>query len=102
MTSYGKSPTVPDSTIAANVHETFDVHGHFGAKSPFDFVFVLDLPTKFGNIVVRQIMHSPGRIDSGDLEDLLGPAIADAEDVRKRDPDPLVPGEVDTSNPCHA
>jgi hypothetical protein len=58
-----------EAPVTTDVHETLDVHGHFGAQGPFDLVVTLDLLTQLVHVVIGEIDGTAIRIHSGALED---------------------------------
>jgi hypothetical protein len=89
---------MPDSAIAADIHETLDVHGDLASERPLDLDPGLNLPAKTIHIVVGKILCPDVEIDASRLEDLLRACPPDPEDVGEGDLDPLVPREVNSCN----
>ena len=61
-----------ETPVATDVHETLDVHGHFGAQGTLDLVVPFDLVPQFVHVVIGEIDRTAIRIHSGVLEDQLG------------------------------
>ena len=56
---------------------------------------------QFLHITVLKILHPDVGVDTAFGKDGSGPCGADSVDVGECDFDPLIAGNVDTSNPCH-
>jgi hypothetical protein len=63
---------VPETSVATDVYETLDIHGHFGAQGTFDLVVALDLLAKLVHIVIGQIERAAIRIHTSIFEDHSG------------------------------
>ena len=83
-----------DAAIAADVHETLDVHGHFTAKVTLHLVIVQNFRTKQLGFFFGKILDAGVGIDARLLQDLTRRAQTDAVDVRKADLDALVAGKI--------
>lgn len=87
--------------VTPYVHETLDVHGHFGTQSTFHLEVGFDLLTKTIHVVVVQILGATVRIDPGVIQDLLRAAVPDPVDVGQGDFDPLPSGKINSCDTCH-
>ena len=68
----GKAASMPETPVTADVHETFDIHGHFGAQGALDLVVTFDLVPQLVHVVIGEIGRTAIRIYSGVLEDHSG------------------------------
>ncbi len=69
LTPDRQAASVPDTPVATDVHETLDVHGHFGAQGTLDLIVALDFLTEFVHVVIGEIERSAIRIHSSVVED---------------------------------
>src|SRR5262245_41203263 len=102
LTAHGQTFAVPKAAVAANVHETFDVHGHFRTQSAFHLVLILDRTTQPIDLVVVQLVHATVRIHSGCLQDPMRGWHADPEDVRECDFNALCAWKIDSCDTSHS
>jgi len=87
---------MPEPTVAADVHESFDVHGNLGSQRTLNLKLALNLPSDTIHVFVGEIMSPDARADSGAAENLGRPGPSDPKDVRERDLDPFSTREVYT------
>src|SRR5690606_19131053 len=95
-----QAAAVPNTPVAAEIHEALDVHRHLAAQIAFDGELRDDV-AQARDLGFRQVFHLRGRLDAGRLADVERTAAADAEDVRQRDADVLVRGDIDARYTCH-
>src|SRR6476661_5683915 len=76
-----KTPTVPNATIAPDVHQALDVHGHFGTERALHLHRALDHLAEPGHLGVRQIADPGVRVDARLAQDAAAGGTTDAEDV---------------------
>ncbi|MPL95823.1 hypothetical protein SDC9_41995 [bioreactor metagenome] len=93
---------VTQAAVAAEVHQTLDVHRHFTAQVALDREVGVDVFADGEHFGVGQIVHAAGRIDADGLDDLGGEHRADAVDVLKSDRDAFPGRNVDASNTCQS
>jgi len=91
---------VTESTVATNVHQTFDVHGCFAAQVTFNGESC-DLIANFFEISVRQIFDLFGICDAGSFADLSSAGATNTEDGSKANLSMFVRRNVDASDTCH-
>ena len=101
LTPHRQATAVSDSPVAADIHETLDVHGYFGAQGPLNLEVAFDRTTEAVHIVVREVLSSAIGINAACRQDLFGSCVTDAVDVCQCDLDPLTAREIDASNTCH-
>ena len=54
-----------DTTIAANLNQSFNIKSHIPAKIAFNNVVLVDIVTQFGDIVLGKVFDSGIRIYTG-------------------------------------
>ncbi len=81
LAANGKTDTVANATVAADIHETLDVKLDFRAEVTFNLVVCADDFANFGCLSVSPILDFELGVNAGLLEDSLGRATSDAEDV---------------------
>src|SRR4051812_10289548 len=89
-----------ETAVAADVHQSLDVHRGLAAQVTFDGELG-DLVADLFQIGVAQVLHLLGVGDARRFADLAGARAADAEDGRQADLCVLVRRDVDASNTCH-
>ncbi len=90
-----------DAAVAADFHQTLDVHGNLAAEVAFHLHMVLDVFTKLADFVFGKVLDAGIRVDLGGGQDFLGGSHADAVDVGKPDFHTLFSGQVHARNTCH-
>src|SRR5690606_21621760 len=93
--------TMPLSAVAADVHETLDVHGHLRPQRTLHLVLILDRAPQTVHLVVRQLVHATVRIHPRLRKDLLRGRKTDPVNVRQCDLDPLVARQIHASDSRH-
>src|SRR5579859_5986600 len=101
LTVHGQPAAVPDALVAADLDLAADVRLHLAAQVTFDPVRGLDPVTQPDQVVVAQLMHPAVGADTGGLQRLQCPGVADAVDVGERDLHTLVIGEVNADEASH-
>ena len=72
-----------DSSVATDIHKTFDVHLDSRTELTLDLVLVSDLATDTGDLLVVPLTNLCIVVDSELIKDLLCRAAADTEDIGK-------------------
>ena len=88
------------TTNAADVLQALECHPLLPAQVTLDREG-LGGTAQFLDITVLQILHPDVGVHTGLRKDGSGPCWTNSVDVGEGDFDPLVAGNVDTSNPCH-
>jgi hypothetical protein len=90
LPAYRQALSVPQSAVAAKVHQTLYIHGDVSAEITFDPAFFVNLLSDLSYFGFGQII-SPGiNIDSGRSENLLGSRLSYPVDVGERNFYPLI------------
>jgi hypothetical protein len=101
LTARGQALLVPRTAVAAEVHQPLDVELRVAPEVTLDAVVgldrVADLPD---GVLVEGVGALVGR-DTRVAQDDVGRVPAETNDLRESDLDPLVAGEVDTSDAGH-
>lgn len=85
-----KAFSVAQATITAQIHQSFDIHGHFRSELAFDLVFRVN---GFPNIIDLLFSQTAGlerRVDSGFVKNLSGSAGTDTVNIGQCDPRVLI------------
>jgi hypothetical protein len=56
-----------EASVAADIHESLDVHLDLGVKRSFDPVLRLDLLAQLGGVFLAQLLDPDVRVDAGRL-----------------------------------
>jgi hypothetical protein len=59
-----------DATIAANIHQSLDVHLNFGTESAFYFILIVDDVTKGVLLIVSPVLNFLVFVDAGFCQNL--------------------------------
>ena len=100
LSAHRKAHAMATTAHTADVLQALEGHALLAAEVTLDRVG-LSGTTKLLYVTVLKILDSDVGIDTSLGENGLGPGRADSVDVSEGDFDPLVAGNVDTSNPCH-
>ena len=92
---------MPEPTVAPDVHEAFNVHGHLGSQRTLHLEFTLDLPADAIHVLVGEIVGAHVRADPCTTQDLVSPRPSDPKNVSEGDLDPFSTREIDTCDSCH-
>lgn len=76
---------MPQTTIAADVHQPLDIHVDFPAEVAFDHHFLLDNVPEARNLIVGEISYPRIGTDPRTLQHLLARGEPDAVDVGQAD-----------------
>jgi hypothetical protein len=90
------------ATVAADVHETLDVHLHFAPQRTFDLVIGRDDAPDALHFIIRQIVDLLIDIHSRLRQNCARCGVANAVDVGQTDLRTLLFGQVDSRYTSHA
>ncbi len=93
---------VTQATIAAQIHQTLDVHRNFTAQVALDGEVGVDVLANGQHFGVRKLIHATRTVDVQGFADLLSKERTDTGDVGERDRNPFRGRDIDASNTCHA
>ena len=93
---------MPEPTVAPDVHEAFNVHGHLSSQRTLHLELALDLPADSIHVFVGEIVGADVRVDPGTTQDLVSPGPSDPKDVSEGDLDPFSTREIDACDSCHS
>src|SRR6185437_15305052 len=96
-----QAAAVSQSPVAAQIHQTLDVHGHFAPQVAFDDVVAVDHFTQLKYFLIGELRNPPRLGDRNLFHDFLGFGIADAMDVLERNHNALVGRYVDARDTSH-
>src|SRR4030088_1866915 len=87
LTAHRQSATMTQAAVAAEIHQTLDVHAGLATQIAFDHVVAVDHFTNLQNFLIAQLRNATviGNLDL--LQDLGGVLLADTMDVLERDQD---------------
>src|SRR5689334_4001369 len=92
---------VPQTAVAADLHQPLDVHRDLLAEVTLDATHFLDHPADLADVVFRQILDADIRAHAGRAEDVIRPLAADSVDVGETDLDALGARQIDACDTCH-
>src|SRR5215207_9871422 len=99
---HGQAAAVPDALVATDLDLAADVLRHLAAQVALDPVVPVDVVPQRDQVLVGQVADAHVTADAGGGEGGVRAGLADAVDVRERDLQPLLAGEVDAGEACHA
>src|SRR5712671_3599493 len=101
LTAHRQSAAMTKTAIAAEVHQTLDVHARLATQVAFDQIIAIDHFTDLQHFLVAQLRHAAviGNLDL--LQNLGRIPLADAMDVLERDQDALVGRNIHAGNTGH-
>src|SRR2546423_14221807 len=79
LTADRQTLAMANATVGADVHQSLDIHGDFGAERALDLEIAVDHLAQLRHVGVRQVANAKIRIDTGLLENLAGTAAADSK-----------------------
>src|SRR4026208_2466005 len=93
---------MPQATIAADVHQPFDVHLNLLATIALDTPLLVDHRTNTVNLFLGQLANAPIDADARFAQYLVSARAPDPVDVRQTNLSSLVSWQVDTCYACHS
>src|SRR5512137_1018489 len=101
LSPHRESPPVTQPPVAADVHESLDVHGHLALQIALDPVAALDDPPQLVDLVLGEVLDADVLADLGLGQNLPRQGSADPVDVRQGDLQPLLPRQIHARNSRH-
>jgi hypothetical protein len=101
LPSAGKPPAVTKTSVATDVHESFDVHGDLFAQIALDAALGVDHPTDLADLLLGKLLDADFGGDSSLSQNEPGTIMTDPVNVGKSDIDTLFPRQVDTCYSSH-
>jgi len=95
LTPHRHVPAVPDTTIATNIHQSFDVERNLSAQITLDAKFAIDDFTQPGYFIISEIPHAGIRADAGPGQQVLAGGETNSVDVGQSNFDALLAREID-------
>src|ERR1700749_1506623 len=92
---------VPQAAIAAQVHQTLDVHRDFAAEITLDEIIAVDHFADLDGFGFGQVMDAAVSGDADLLHDLARLRGPDSMDIAEADFDPLLGWDIDAGDACH-
>src|SRR5262249_39059211 len=102
LTAHRQSAAMTQAPVAAEVHQTLDVHGDLAPKLAFDHIAAVDHLTTLTVLCWGELAPPPLRRNRDLLANLLGEGVANAINRSERYLDPLVGRDIHTCNSGHA
>src|SRR5580698_6701308 len=101
LTAHRQPAAMAQAAIAAEVHQTLDVHADFATKIALDQIVAVDHFADLQHFLVAQLADATvsGNLDL--LHDVSGMLLTDAMDVLERDHHALVGRDIHTGNTGH-
>ena len=101
LAAHRHTAAVPQTPVAAEIHQTLDIHCHFTAKLTLDPIVAVDHLADPGDLVIAELVDAHRPCDPGFFAYLGRRRTTDSVDIGQRDADRLV-RKVDTRYARHA
>ena len=101
LTAHRQPATMAQAAIAAEVHQTLDVHADFATKIALDQIVAVDHFADLQNFLVAQLADATVSRNLDLLHDFGRIPLTDAMDVLERDQHALVGRDIHTGNTGH-
>ena len=101
LTMTGQPVPVPETAVAADIHQPLDIHRSLSPERTLDRVIVLDDLPYPRSLLVGQLLRLRHDGYSGLFEDLEGTRATYTEDIGQRDLDMLAVGYIDSDYSRH-
>src|SRR6202012_5401189 len=99
--AHRQSAAMTQAAIAAEVHQTLDVHAGLAAKVALHLIVAVDHFADLQHFLVGKLRHAAVIGNLYLLQDIGGVLLADAMDVLERDQDALVGRDIHAGNTGH-
>src|SRR6195256_586591 len=101
LTAHRQSAAMTQAAIAAEIHQTLDVHAGLASQVAFDHIVAVDYFTDLQNFLIAQLRDATivGNLDL--LQDVGRIPLADAVDILERDQHALVGRNIHAGNTGH-
>jgi hypothetical protein len=100
LTAGGQPSTMPQSPVAADIHQAFDAHIHLSPQTSFNLVTVLDYASELVNLTFRQGIDPGINIHPRLLKDLGRQTPANSVDVGEANSNSFVAGQIYSCYAC--
>jgi hypothetical protein len=100
LTAHGQPTAMAESTVAANVHQSLDVHGCLAAQIAFDSE-LSDLISDFLEITIGQVFNLFGICNATGFADFASAGATDTKNGGQANLGMLLRRNVDASDTCH-
>ena len=74
---------MPESTVAADLHQAADIALNLSAEVAFDLVLAVQNLAQLSNLTFAQLTHFACWVDTGPLDHLVNIVLSDAIEQRK-------------------
>src|SRR5918997_6083071 len=101
LAAHGEAAAVAQAAVAADVHQTLDVHLDALAQVALDIALTLDDRADAPQLILVEIAHARVERDLRLAQDRRGARAPDAENVRQSDLDALVNRKIDANYTSH-
>src|ERR1700737_2944684 len=101
LTAHRQSAAMTQAAIAAEIHQTLDVHAGLATQVAFDQIVAVDHFTNLQYFLIAQLIDAAIIGNLHLLQDVGRILLADAMDVLERDQDALVGRDIHTGNTGH-
>ena len=91
---------MPQSPVAADIHQALDAHVHLSPQTSFNLVTVLDYASELVDLTFRQGVDPGVKIHLRLLKDLGGQTPANSVDVGEAYSNSFVPGQIYSCYAC--
>src|SRR4051794_17855724 len=101
LTAHRQSAAMTQAAIAAEVHQTLDVHAGLATQVAFDHIVAIDDFTNLQDFLIAELRYPALGWNLDFVHDFGGVLLADAMDILERDQHALVGRNVHAGNTGH-
>src|ERR1700731_2645002 len=101
LSAHRQSAAMAQAAIAAEIHQTLDVHAGLTTQITFDQIVAVDHFTNLQHFLIAQLIDPTVVGDLDLVHDLGGILLADTMDILERNQDALVGRDIHTGNTGH-
>ena len=102
LTADRKAAAMTQAAVAAQVHQTLDVHRGFATQVAFNLIIAVDGFADLQDLSVSQLIYTTISRNNELLDDFLCEFLNNHVNIRQRNNNALCSRDVDASDTCHA
>jgi hypothetical protein len=92
---------MPQATVAPEVHQALDIHGHIASQVALDLIIAVDNIAYTTHLILIERIRTFVSVDFCPLQHFARPSVPYSVDVGQSDFYPLIAWKIYTGNACH-